>query len=74
MIKITESNCNYHLTRLYKERDQISAGIDRNYDRHETVDKLEKEYNEKCNIIDQFLDFRRNHNCLIEGDPGYGPI
>lgn len=76
MITITESNCNYHLTRLYKERDMISSGIDRALvsNRPDTVAKLEKEYNDIIEKIDLFVQFRHNHNCLLEGDPGYGPL
>lgn len=74
MIEITESNCNYHLDRLYKERDQISAGIDRLVSMGRDIRLLEKEYNEKCDLIDLFLEFRRSHDCLLKGDPGYGPM
>lgn len=76
MITITESNCNYHLTRLYKERDMISIGIDRaiTSNRLDSIQKLEEEYNDICDTIDEFLAFRRTHDCLIEGDRGYGPI
>ena len=75
-MNITTSNCNYHLTRLYKERDMISSGIDRAIvsDRPDTVTKLKKEYNQICDLIDEFLSFRRNNDCLLEGDPGYGPV
>lgn len=76
MIEITTNNCNYHLTRLYKERDQIGAGIDRAIisGNQDTVAKLEKEYDEKCDLISKFIAFMNNHECLLEGDPGYGPI
>lgn len=72
MIQITTSNCNYHLSRLYRERDQISSNIDRLVGRD--TSKLEEEYDQICNLIDSFLQFRRSHDCLLEGDPGYGPV
>lgn len=76
MIPITKSNCNYHINRLSKERDMISRGIDRaiSSNRFETVAKLEDEYNKICDMIDEFVKFRRFNDCLIEGDPGYGPV
>ena len=74
MIEINERNCNYHLTRLYKERDQISEAISRLTAAGKDVAKLENEYDTICNMINPMLVFRRNHDCLLEGDPGYGPI
>ena len=74
MVEITTSNCNFWLTRLYKQRDQIGSGIDRAVvtGHSDTVRKLEREYEEICDRIDQFIEFRRHHDCLLEGDPGYG--
>ena len=74
MITITESNCNFHLTRLYKQRDRISTNIDRVIVAGGDPINLEKQHDNICDEIDAFLKFRRNHKCLLEGDPGYGPL
>ena len=28
-------------------------------------------YNDICDQIDEACEFRRHHNCLLEGDPGF---
>ena len=74
MIEITEKNCNYHLTRLYRERDQISEAISRLIGEGRDTSLLEKEYDQTCKMIEPFLEFRKSHYCLLEGDSGYGPV
>ena len=73
---ITTTNCNYHLSRLYKERDNLSISIDRAIcsNKPNLALELEEEYNQKCDMIDQFIEFRKSHDCLLEGDLGYGPV
>ena len=74
MVKITTSNCNYWLTVLYQERDRISSIIDTIISTGGYTEEFERHYEATCNMIDTFLEFRRNHpGCLLEGDPGYGP-
>lgn len=75
MLEITTTNCNYHLTRLYKEHDKIGTCIDQAIvtERNDTLVGLEKEYASICSLIDKLIEFRRNNDCLIEGDQGYGP-
>ena len=76
MIQPTVSNCNYYLTEFYKKRDNISASIDRAIMRGDDnlSTKLESDYHDICDIIDTFVEFRRHNDCLLEGDPGYGPV
>ena len=73
---ITESNCNYWLSNLYRTRDHISKRISAAVVRedHEYEAELEQEYQFTCDEIERFLEFRRTHECLLEGDPGYGPV
>ena len=75
-MNITESNCNYHLNRLQKENEQIGHRIDLMIaiGRFDYAEKLMKEYESNCDLISKFIVFRNNHDCLLEGDPGYGPI
>lgn len=71
---ITEANCNARLTFLYNKRDETGKSIDRATMKndHMLVEAYEKMHSDICNTIDKLLEFRRNHNCLLEGDPGYG--
>ena len=68
---ITEKNCNGILTVLYKERDKISERISQNEWKGLDTTILEKQYNDICDQIDEACEFRRHHNCLLEGDPGF---
>jgi hypothetical protein len=70
--EVTTSNCNYWLTYYYKKRDRISKRISTLCSRGYSTEALEKHYDRICEIISELCDFRRNHDCLLEGDPGYG--
>ena len=76
MIEPTVTNCNYYLTEFYKKRDSISTSIDKALLRGDDnlSTKLEEEYRNITDIIDIFVEFRRHNDCLLEGDPGYGPV
>ena len=76
MIPITKSNCNYRINRICKELEQLGSFIDKASQdgRIETVMKVQKEIDAKNNALAQLLEFRRFNDCLIEGDPGYGPV
>ena len=75
-MNITESNCNYHLNRLQKENEQIGHRIDlmNAIGRFDSSEKLMKEYERNYDLISELIAFRNDHNCLLEGDPGYGPM
>ena len=75
-MNITKSNCNYHIKRICKELEQLGVFIDKacSDGRIETVMKVQKEIESKNDILSQLLEFRRFNDCLIEGDPGYGPV
>ena len=68
---VTEKNCNGILTILYRERDKISERISRIEAMGQDPIVLNRQYDEICDQIDDLLEFRRNHNCLTEGDPGF---
>lgn len=75
MINITESNCNYYLSRLQKENEHISHRIDQMIvtGQLDYAAELMEKYESNCDLISKFITFRNNHDCLLEGDPGYGP-
>jgi hypothetical protein len=75
-MNISESNCNYYLNKLQKENEQIGHNIDLMIvtGRLDSAEELQKEYENNCDLISKLITFRNNHDCLLEGDPGYGPV
>ena len=69
---ISESNCNARLTALYDIRDRIGNRIDKLIVMGYNTEAAEEEHDIVCDIISKLCDFRRTHNCLLEGDKGYG--
>lgn len=69
--RLNENNCNYRLETLYNMRDRISETISIFLSAERNTDRYEKEYNNYCDTIDELLHFRRNHNCILKGDPEY---
>jgi hypothetical protein len=71
----TTTNCNYWLSRFYKDIEDIGRKIDKAIieDNKSDYEKYNNEFEETYDIQSKFLEFRSNHNCLIEGDEGYGP-
>lgn len=69
---VTEKNCNSRLDLLYFERDRVGQFIDDLVVRGYSPEKAEKEYEEICDVISHLCSFRRNHDCLLQGDPDYG--
>ena len=71
---LTPGNCNYRLTLLYDRRDRIGKDIDRCLSMdlgEEMLHNKEIEYKNVCDVIDVLLEFRRHHNCALEGDADY---
>ena len=68
---ITEKNCNGILTILYRERDKISEHISRVEAMGKDPIVLNRQYDEICDQIEEACEFRRHHDCLLEGDPGF---
>lgn len=70
---INEANCNGILTRLYRERDKISKTIDLAISKGDDIaqEMYEKKYHEMVDDIDAICEYRKHHECLLEGDPGY---
>lgn len=71
---LNEKNCNARLTHLYNTRDKTSndvdsAILDGDLDK---MNSYEKKYFDICAVIDELIKFRYTHDCLLEGDPGYG--
>ena len=75
-MSITTSNCNWLINQVSREQDLINKRISRALDsgRLDLVSEMEEKYNELCDKMDELTFFRRNHDCLIEGDPGFGPV
>lgn len=69
--KITEKNCNGVLSRLYQRRDTISKRIDRMMSIDLPFQELEQEYNKIVDDIEEICEWRKTHNCLLEGDKGF---
>ena len=66
------------LTALYNERDRIGRLMDHQFDLplgfeiiQAKIDELDEQYNKVCDVISQLCDFRRVHDCPIQGDPEY---
>ena len=76
MINITENNCNYYLKKLYKENELIGTRIDKAIatGQLDFADELQKEYENNHDLISELIAFRNDHDCLIEGDSGYGAL
>lgn len=70
---VNERNCNGRLSRLYKMRDVVSENLDSAIERADTIREnyLSIQYEEICKAIDSLCVYRNNHDCLLEGDPGY---
>ena len=75
-MNITVSNCNYLLTAFYKRQEQVGQIIDNCIvtGNQDLVPIFEKEYKMLSGKIDQLVAFRKTNDCLLEGDPGYGPV
>ena len=58
---------------LYKMRDDVSENLDSAIERADTIREnyLSIQYEEICKAIDSLCVYRNNHDCLLEGDPGY---
>ena len=72
--EISERNANFVLTNLYKERDYIGHRMDKFITDPVRYHELEEHYDEIVNTISEVCNFRRTHNCLLEGDKDYGPV
>lgn len=70
---LNERNCNGRLSSLYKMRDRQSATISRMAASGVDCSSAEYAYDNICDTIDELLEFRRHHDCLLEGDYGYMP-
>ena len=69
---VNEKNCNARLSAMYQERDKIGNNIDRLACRGYDTTAAEEKYDEICNAIAEYCEWRRSHpGCLLEGDPGY---
>lgn len=66
---ITEKNCNGVLSRLYNQRDAIGARIDKLISMGRDVSSTESDYDSICSDINEICNWRRDHDCLLEGDP-----
>ena len=67
---INEDNCNPTLTHLYSERDKCSARIDKLICMGYDPAKAEAEYDFYCEVISELCNWRRSHDCKLEGDTG----
>lgn len=71
MYKVNLNNCNGVLTRLYRNRDEISHRIDMTQDAN-VKSMLELLYGQTCDEIMEISEWRREHSgCLLAGDDGY---
>ena len=70
---INEANCNATLTKLYAMRDEIGHLIDQYIVKGYSTEELEHLYDERVDLIEEICDWRRSHNCAIEGDTWYQP-
>ena len=68
-VGLTPNNCNYRLKTLYKRRDRASEALSCCM----TLERptYEDEYNDCVDTIEELCDFRRKHNCALEGDADY---
>ena len=69
----TETNCNYWLKKFSKDLESIGNKIDECMRNGKDPITYVQSYDELSDIQADFIRFRLNHDCLLEGDPGYGP-
>ena len=70
---ITINNCNGRIKFLEKRQSQMSDKMDRAIiiGDNNLAGAYEVLYNCMGDILDQLIEFRKNNDCLLEGDPGY---
>ena len=68
---VNERNCNARLSALYKTREAVSNRIAKLCAQGCDITALEAEYAEIVDCINELCEFRKTHDCLIEGDPGF---
>lgn len=79
LIDLSERNCNGRIDIARKEQDRISRMIDdAMFNCGDSLRNESHQYHDLVNLyhniqdtIEKLCIFRRSHDCLIEGDPGY---
>ena len=71
---LNEANCNGRIERLSILQKKLEKCKDFRVSNGITdVEDFDAEINQAQDVMEQLTDYRRSHNCLLFGDPGYVP-